>query len=168
MDEFKICAGWEDRQDAPAKCRWFCLWVDVPGAELRDGVDRVMAGYYTGFSGGGCFEAEKFRAEVSGTQVLSVWNGFEDRVSGREVQWASVGDAVEDACYRAHKVVWQWNDEDQWYDSDSVYLSESRRAEVLIDGDMLLYNSGELTGEEVEVVRQICTLAGLTARPAAR
>ena len=165
MNEFKVHAGWECRPGAPARCRWFCIWKDVPDVACEESVGRVFAGYYAGYSGGGTFEVEKFRGEIYDDELLSLWTVYEDLVNGTDINWEEVEEAVVETCDDALKVLWQWNNEDLWCDNDSLYINESRRCLTIQNGDMLTTSSGEWNSEDFKLLMDICALGGLTARP---
>ncbi len=164
MNGFKVNAGWECRPGAPARCRWFCLWKDLPDVACEDPGGLVIAGYYAGYSGGGTFEVEKFRGEICDDEVLSLWTVYEDLVEGIEINWEEVEDAVVETCDDALKVLWHWNNEDLWCDNDSLYLNELRRGQTVQNGDMLTTSSEGWNSEDISILRDICTLGGLTAR----
>ena len=127
--------------------------------------DRIIAGYYAGYSGGGSFEVEKFRGEICDYEVLSLWTVYEDLVEGVEINWDEVEEAVVETCGDALEVLWYWNNEDVWCDNDALYLNELRRDQTVQNGDMLVISSEGWNSEDISILREICTLGGLTARP---
>ena len=90
---------------------------------------------------------------------------YEDLVEGADINWEEVEEAVVETCDDALKVLWQWNNEDLWCDNDSLCINELRRGRTVQNGDMLTTSSGGWNSEDLRILREICTLGGLTARP---
>ena len=137
----------------------------MPDVDCKESGGRVIAGYYAGYSGGGTFEVEKFRGEICDDELLSLWTGYEDLVEGTDINWEEVEEAVVETCDEALKVLWQWNNEDLWCDNDSLFINELRRGRTVQNGDMLTTSSGGWNSGDFRILREICALGGLTARP---
>ena len=99
--------------------------------------------------------------EISRSQFVAVREAGEIEEG---LHWEEVEDAVVETCDDALKVLWHWNNEDLWCDNDSLYLNELRRGQTVQNGDMLTTSSEGWNSEDISILRDICTLGGLTAR----
>ena len=173
-----ICAGWEDQGGGHFRCRWFLAWVSFEQGETRNNHNHFLEGYYAGYSGGGSYEAETFKAEIANTQLQSLaitYGGeltwlvdHEDRVSSEQVdRWESTN--VDDLDKKLFHQMWMWNDNDIWCDFDSIRLKPESELELhnklIRKEDMLYFNSRNFDSDEISMIREICSLGGLTASP---
>jgi len=165
--EFNICAGWED-QGAHLRCRWFLVWAVLDCDDLVDGASEMIAGVYAGYSGGGTFNCEEFRAETAACEVYTLWSDEEDRVSGQGIDWeANAGTGVNEVCKVAWDLFRDWIDYDEWCESDYLWLRTDKSEELGTPNDdgMVYFNSREFSWEELETIRELCSVAGLTGGP---
>ncbi len=146
-EEFSISAGWEGET-----CRWFVALKDVSETEI--------AGAVAGYSGGGTFEVERFYARHSDDALEALWVDYTDRVSNEEIDFETLDQEILQVCEQGLGCIWEWNDHDEWSDSDRVALRAEKTDELESNGDMLL-----LVTDASSFVRDICKAAGLTAAP---
>jgi hypothetical protein len=142
-----INGGWEG-----TKCRWFVAWKVVSETEI--------AGAVAGYSGGGTFQVERFYARHSDDVLEALWIDITDRVSEEEIDFETLDQEILQVCEQCLDCIWEWNDRDEWSDSDRVVLRAEKTDELESDGDMLL-----LATEASSFVRDICEAAGLTTAP---
>jgi len=95
--KFNVCAGWEAR-GSHFRCRWFVAWAVLERDDLVENASEMIAGVYAGYSGGGSFECEEFRAETGGCEVYTLWSDLWDRVSSEEIDWEKAGAGVSEVC----------------------------------------------------------------------
>ena len=148
---YSLNAGWEKREGRSI-CRWFCAWKEVG--------DKKLAGVIAGFAGGGAFLLERFFATVDGNDLSSLWIDLTDRISGDDVEFSDLDEAIRSAMDDAEDEVWAYNNRDLWEDAEQLVLLEDRKSHLAESGDMLL-----LSTSDSSLVRSICELAGLTAAP---
>ncbi|MDP6934764.1 MAG: hypothetical protein QGG40_17720, partial [Myxococcota bacterium] len=60
----------------------------------------------------------------------------------------------------AYDSIFEWNDEDAWFDGDQLVIQAGKVDELTVDGDMLYLSTGSLIH-----ARTICEKLGLTAGP---
>jgi hypothetical protein len=162
-----ICAGWEDRGDGHFRCRWFLAWVSFEQGETKNNDNQVWVGYYAGYSGGGSYEVEQFKAEIANSQLQSLFVEPWDLVSSEEIDWSeSINEDEKLECLKADDQLWMWN---IWKDDDSVWLKQESELELhnklIRKDDMLYFNSRNFESDEISMIREICSLGGLTAGP---
>ena len=148
---YSLNAGWEDREGRSI-CRWFCAWKKVG--------DKQLAGVIAGFAGGGAFLLERFFATVDGEDLSSLWIDLTDRISGIDVEFSVLDEAIRSAMDDAEDEVWAYNDRELWEDAEQLVLLEEAKPGLTESGDMLLFSTSDSS-----IVRSICELAGLTAAP---
>ena len=148
-----INAAWEISEE-DSTCRWFLAWKKV---------DDGIAGVVSGYSGGGCFQDERFycKYDHSSGEVLSLCIDYTDHITGEEIEFEELGENIIDACAAASVVKWEWNDEDEWCDDDRIILMDSKADGLQKRGDMLYLEQGE----PLPFLRSICEYAGLTSAP---
>jgi hypothetical protein len=148
-----VNAGWEQRAKGKAICRWLVAWEPVSGTQV--------AGAVAGYSGGGTFVVERFVGTPEGDTFEALWIDFTDRMSGREIDFNSCGRKALATCEAALDMVWEWNDNEVWNDTDEVVL-KPERADALTKRRDMLY----LTSDTALWIGAACERAGLTAAPA--
>ena len=166
MSEVHVCAGWES--SAPYRCRWFVAWSGLDRDDLVYGASEMIAGVYAGYSGGGTFEVEEFRAETADCEVYTFWSDEKDLVSGEEIDCdPSAWKGVDAACKAAWTVFRQWMDDEEWSESHAVWLREMKLGELTAsdEGDLVCYNSRDFRWDEIETIRELFSFTGLTAGP---
>ena len=164
--KFNVCAGWEVR-GSHSRCRWFVAWAVLERDDLVENASEMIAGVYAGYSGGGSFECEEFRAETGGCEVYTLWSDLWDRVSSEEIDWEKAGAGVSEVCQASWDVFREWNDYDEWCESDCVWLRSDKVEELGAPNDdgMVYFNSREFSWEELVTIRELCSSAGLTGGP---
>ena len=85
---------------------------------------------------------------------------FTDRVTGEEVDFDTLDDEIRSACESALDQIWEWNDNDEWGDSDEVVLLKAKREDLAAKKEMLY-----LAKDSAPFLQTICEKAGLTAAP---
>jgi len=150
--KLKINAGWE-RRDANYICRWIIVWQ-----EMKNG---CLAGAIGGYSGGGVFQMEQFYAEYSDDRLTSLMIDIEDKVTQDEIDfWNDRPVEAAPFCDEAQDEIMAWHDENKWEDWEQLMLLETKRTNLVEDGDLLL-----LSTDKSPFVRDILELAGITAAP---
>ena len=155
--KFSINAAWEIRDRSNLICRWFVAWQSVS--------ENNIAGIVAGYTGGGSYTAESFFGTLEADQLTSLWIDYTDVIKREEIDFAELGPNVQTACSDANKLLWRWNDNDQWSDSDRIVLKKGNRKhlEMFDEKDMLYLEMGD--GWNAPFIGAICELAGLTAAP---
>lgn len=133
-----ISACWEDKGGSFI-CRWFACWAQV---------DDCYVGAIGGYSGGGSYQLEKFYVTPS-ESILSLDESYSDL----DEQIISFGEDAQD-------IVLEYNDEDTWFDTDSLHLTDSLSDSMKREDDLLL-----LEGEIPDRLLGLFDELGLTARP---
>ena len=122
--------------------------------------DDQIVGAVAGYSGGSSFEVERFYGRLDGGNLRSLWMDFTDRVTGEEVDFDTLDDEIRSACESALDQIWEWNDNDEWGDSDEVVLLKAKREDLAAKKEMLY-----LAKDSAPFLQTICEKAGLTAAP---
>ena len=82
-------------------------------------------------------------------------------------RWESTN--VDDLDKKLFHQMWMWNDNDIWCDFDSIRLKPESELELhnklIRKDDMLYFNSRNFDSDEISMIREICSLGGLTAGP---
>ena len=146
-----VNAAWEDK-GKKAICRWFVSWDAVGGNEL--------AGAVAGFGGGGAFIVERFYVKLGGEKLMALWIDSTDHISKKEVDFDNCGEKALSICESALDAIWEWNDNDEWGDTDEVVLLKTKRGDLVAKKEMLY-----LVKDSAPFLRTICEKAGLTAAP---
>ena len=154
---FAINAGWEIRDKNNLICRWFVAWKLVS--------DNNIAGIVAGYAGGGSYTVEPFFGTLDDEQLVSLWIDYTDMIKREEINFAELGPDVQTACGDASGLLWRWNDDNQWSDSDRIVLKKGNRKhlEMFDEKDMLYLEMGN--GWNAPFIGAVCELAGLTAAP---
>lgn len=147
-----VSGCWEARTKDRLVCRWFVAW-ETPSPDL-------VAGAIAGFSGHGAFQVERILAVRKGKTIAHFYYDFSDAVTGEEIDFQERAQKYIAICERGLDVLWEWNDNDEWNDSDDVILRKGCEKRLERSGDLLM-----LRGSEEKMVRQFCDLIGLTAGP---
>ncbi len=116
MIKFNGC--WEDR-DNRLICRWFVAW---------DEIDGILVGCVGGYSGGGCFQLEKFVNELDKFHIESdadLTHTFSDLI----VQ------SAEDC----QDILLSFHDDNAWIDSENLILKHKNIEHFVKRGDMLYW-----------------------------
>ena len=108
----------------------------------------------------GAGEVERFYGRLNDGNLSSLWMDFTDRVTGEEVNFDTLDDEIRSACESALDQIWEWNDNDEWGDSDEVVLLKAKREDLAAKKEMLY-----LAKDSAPFLRIICEKAGLTAAP---
>lgn len=112
---------WEDREDRTI-CRWFVAWTRI---------DNVLSGCVAGYSGGGCFQLEKFVNESDEFHIES------------DVDLSqSFSDLVVQSAEDSQDLLLSFHDEDAWLDSENLILDYKNKSTLVKRGD-LLYGGDE-------------------------
>lgn len=149
-----INAAWEVRGKKKSICRWCVAWKSVGSDEI--------AGVVAGFSGGGAFQVERFYGKMQKGKLTALWIDYTDRITGKEIDFDKLSKKALAACEEGLDVIWEWNDHNEWGESDEVVLLNEKKGECVAKKDMLY-----LAKDTVPYLRTICENAGLTAAPAA-
>jgi hypothetical protein len=147
-----INAGWELKGPGRVICRWFACWKVLSQNEF--------SGTIAGYSGGGSFQVENFYAKTKNKSLSELWIDCYDRISGEEIEFVNAGKDALAACNQATECLWQWNDENEWLESDEVKLLEGIGHELILKDDMYYY-----ANENNPFIRLICEESGITAGP---
>ena len=107
---------WEDRTDRII-CRWMVAWVNI---------GDLVCGCIAGYSGGGCFQLEKF-IKAKGKFFIESDYVLSDNFHQGAVQ------ASED-CQNS---ILSYHDDDVWVESDNLQLTEDHINLLVRDGDLL-------------------------------
>ena len=105
-------------------------------------------------------EVERFYGRLDDGNLRSLWMDFTDRVTGEEVDFDTLDDEIRSACESALDQIWEWNDNDEWGDSDEVVLLKTKREDLAAKKEMLY-----LAKDSAPFLQAICEKAGLTAAP---
>jgi hypothetical protein len=152
VDEFKINAGWERSGDG-AICRWIIVWQELPEGQL--------AGAIGGYSGGGSFQVEQFYAKHLNGKLTNLFIDLEDKITGAAIEyWVDVPSDISQISDDAQDVIFEWNDRDEWEDSDQLILLEGKRRALREERDMLL-----LGLDYTSFAKDILASIGITAAP---
>lgn len=152
VDEFKINAGWERSGDG-AICRWIIVWQELPEGQL--------AGAIGGYSGGGSFQVEQFYAKQLNGKLTNLFIDLEDKITGAAIEyWVDVPSDISQISDDAQDVIFEWNDRDEWEDSDQLILLEGKRRALREERDMLL-----LGLDYTSFAKDILASIGITAAP---
>lgn len=150
--EFKINAGWEQRDDGFI-CRWILVWREINRNSL--------AGALGGYSGGGTFQMEQIYAEFSANKLTSLMIDLEDKITGKEIDFfEDITAEASSLCDDAQDIIIEWHDEGEWEDGEQLVLLDERRTSLTVEGDLLL-----LAKNQSGFVAEILKLAGITAGP---
>jgi hypothetical protein len=151
-NDWKINAGWENRDEDKLICRWIVCWK-----ELED--DHIV-GAVAGYSGHGAFEVERFYGSLDEGELTSLWVDSTDRVTDEEIDFDELDDDLRAACEAALDCIWEWNDHDIWSETDEVIMRPEMKKSADEEEDMLYY-----APDHAEYLGKICELVGLTAGP---
>jgi hypothetical protein len=151
MRECKLNGAWEKR-DKKFICRYLIAWSDISNSE--------KVGFVTGYCGGGTFLCEKFYAFFENDQVKQLWIDYTDRISGYEIDFQTVEEQFLDKIASIESEIWEWNNEDEWFDEDQLVLLAKRKKDLQESEDLLLLNQ-----DKASFLQIICEKAGLTASP---
>ena len=149
-----INAGWEETTKGKAICRYLVAWQSVSTTQV--------AGAVAGYAGGGSFVVERFVGTLKGDTFVALWIDYTDRVSGKEIEFDSCGKKALAMCESGLDMVWEWNDNDVWSDTDEVVLRSDKAGELLRKKEMRY-----LASDTAPWVRTVCAKAGLTGAPTA-
>lgn len=150
--DFKINAGWERRDDS-AICRWIIVWQEL--------ADNHLAGAIGGYSGGGSFQVEQFYAKQFDGRLANLLIDIEDRITGASIDyWEDVPPEIRRISDDAQDVIFEWNDRDEWEDSDHLVLLKDRIRALREEEDMLL-----LSSSYTPFAKDILASVGITAGP---
>ena len=158
FDAFSVSAAWEPSAGDRMRCRWFVAWQFVENGETGN---QQIAGAIAGYSGGGTFEAEQFWVEFSPFRVpAKCWIDNTDRVTDEFIDFSSLPENILAVCESASALMWEWNDDALWNDSDSVYLRPEHLGKLVAKRGMR-----RLEAPNFEGLCALCSCAGLTAGP---
>ena len=143
---------WEKKTRERFICRWLVAWESP--------APNIIAGAIAGYSGHAAFQVERFLAVSKAGKIVHFYFDYRDAVTDEEVDFDDKAHKHLAVCERALDTLWEWNDSEEWNDSDDVILRKGRASELTTDVDLLLLRSNE-----DELVRQFCELLGLTACP---
>jgi len=165
MKDWNIIAGWEKPENTN---RWFITWkyseAHSPGV-LQEG---IVAGYIAGYSGGGTFEVEPFwskialKKDIAQWEVLDFCTEYDNKITFEDAEWT---DDLESLASDAYDIMWLYNDEDVWADTDRVIYKEGSMPVTVKPNDMFYYTSSEFGEDMLEIARKWCEVTGLTAGP---
>ena len=147
-----LSACWEKKTKSRFVCRWFVAW-DTPSPD-------ILVGAIAGYSGHGAFQVERFLAIKKSGRLAHFYYDFRDAVTQQEIDFDEKAGKHIPICEKALDALWEWNDNDEWGDSDNVILRSCRERELERQGELLL-----LKGDDEALVRQFCESIGLTAGP---
>lgn len=133
-----VSGCWEDRNGVFI-CRWIICWAQIDGCYV---------GAIAGYSGGGSYQLEKFYVSKSEVSL-----SLADSYSNLDEQFISFGEDAQD-------IILEYNDEDTWFDSDSLHLKDSFTDSMTQEKDLLL-----LKGSIPDRLHGLFEEIGLTARP---
>jgi hypothetical protein len=152
VKKLKVNAGWEIREGR-VMCRWILVWNEIDNASI--------AGALGGYSGGGTFQLEQFYGKHSGGTLSNLLIDIEDKITGEEVDFfdAVPGDILS-LCDDAQDLVMEWNDADEWGESEQLLLLEEKTEELALIDDMYL-----LSQDQSPFIKTILELGGITASP---
>lgn len=111
---------WEQRPGRVI-CRWMIAWLDS---------DQHTAGCVAGYSGGGCFQLEKFYLDANCFFIDSDEDYSESVPSEAQSEAEDCQDYVID-----------YHDKDMWLECENLLLKEEIRREMKITGDLYFGNS---------------------------
>jgi len=178
---FDIDAGWEfDTDPDRAICRWcyiFHLMQDDEGEIIYDNNGPHIVGVAGGYSGGGCFELERFymiQNHLHPDAVSKFYIEGQGEVIGEvEIDWFKDMDpkivAIAEAAYAEF---FKWHDSDRWNDEDQLELNLelTRDREVKKQGLLTKKSSKKygtmyyaLTDDDIPWTKTIREYLGLTA-----
>jgi len=121
--KLKVHAAWDEPDDDRQSCRWFVAWQSIG----RNQIAGVVAGFSDETDR---FEVERFWGELEDGTLSQCWIDCTDRVTDEEVDFSSLSDNIAAVCENASALLWEWNDENEWNDSDSLYLCAKRRKDL--------------------------------------
>jgi hypothetical protein len=147
-----INAAWEIRSSSRYICRWFIAWM--PSS------DGGLIGAIAGYSGGGTFEVERFRAWSNNGDLNKLWIDFTDRISNEEIDFDFL--PVEELliCEEALDQLWAWNDNQVWNENDNIVLIDKLLPRLMPQDGLFFYQTSTN-----QFLSTICKKAGLTAAP---
>lgn len=108
---------WEDRSDRII-CRWMVAWTNVCG---------VVAGCVGGYSGGGCFQLEKF-----------IKNGDKFDIECNTDPSDKFGLDIIQATEDCQDLVLLFHDENMWLESDNLILNYDQVSNLVRENDLLI------------------------------
>jgi hypothetical protein len=120
---------WEDRSDRII-CRWMVTWVSV---------GDLIAGCVAGYSGGGCFQLEKF-IELGGKFHLESDCHLSDYFQQDAIQ----------AAENCQDLILSYHDYDLWMDFENLQLTQEHIPLLVKNGDLLF--GGDSTAAEFSVL----------------
>lgn len=152
---FRVNAGWEQSGDR-AICRWIIVWQDLDAHQL--------AGAVGGYSGGGSFQVEQFYAKHLDGKLTNLLIDIEDKITGASIDyWEDVPAEFRQFSDDAQDVIFEWNNRDEWEDSDQLILLEGKSRALRKEGDMLLFDE-----DYTSFAKDILASIGITAAPVGR
>jgi hypothetical protein len=147
-----VSGCWEKKTKERFICRWLVAWESATSG--------TIAGAIAGYSGHAAFQVERFLAIKKAGKVAHFYFDFRDAVTDEEIEFDDKARKHLAVCESALDTLWEWNDSEEWNESDDVILRKGRVSELRRDGDLLF-----LSGKDEELVRQFCEFLGLTAGP---
>jgi hypothetical protein len=151
MIDYKVNAGWEVK-DSNTVCRWFLAWQEID--------EQQIAGVVGGYEGGGNFLVERFWGKVEKGEIVSLWMDLTDRVTEEEIQFETLAEEIRDIANDAEDELWNWNNQDVWFDDEQLILEDGKEESLEVADDMVY-----LRRDEAPYLSALCELAGLTAGP---
>lgn len=114
-----VSGCWEAKEN-DFVCRWLVCWFQK---------DDEYIGAICGYSGGGAFQLEKFCA----TPVKTILS-FQDAYSELDKRIVSLGEDAQD-------IIFEYNDEERWLDTDSMYLKMEKGASMRQVEDLIFFDA---------------------------
>jgi len=116
--KFKTQGVWKRFEEFP-NSRPICLqMVIATKTKTKDSLAGVVGGY----CGSDLFVMEQFFAKIKNDKLTNLWIGSEDAITGQEVDFCELGDAVLKTCHQALEECWEWNSENNWLEAQQLRL----------------------------------------------
>jgi hypothetical protein len=124
IGSLKVNAAWNEPYERNQTCRWFVAWQPVGKNQIAGAVAGYSDENYR-------FEAEQFWGEWENGAFSHCWIDGTDRVTDEEIDFSSLSAHITTVCENASAVLWEWNDENAWCDSNNLFLRAKRRKDLV-------------------------------------
>lgn len=115
---------------------------------MLENVEEKILSYV---NAGGAFQLERFYAKHSGGVLTSLMIDLEDKVSGDEIDFFDdVPDDARAQCDDCEDIILDWNDRDEWEESEQLLLNPDNQDQLETNDDMGTYsNAGTPFAKEI-------------------